>query len=144
MAEGNKGKGSPSKGPRRSEASSREENGPKGMRYFPVVVAVLVVLGVGGSYLFTRSAHKAASGVQGTQGVPVATAMDASAKSGPTLKETRPTLSPTLFTGKIAQAYQAAREIPQVLDQLYCYCQCQESHGHKSLLSCYVDNHAAG
>lgn len=144
MAEGNKGKGIPSKGPRPSEAGRQEEKGPKGMRYFPVVVVTLVVLGLGGSYLFARSTHKASSGVQGAQGVQVATAMDKPANSGPNLRETRPTLSPTLFTGKIAQAYQAAREVPQVLDQLYCYCQCQETFGHKSLLSCYVDNHAAG
>ncbi|MBI1987013.1 MAG: hypothetical protein HYS70_01520 [Nitrospinae bacterium] len=144
MAEGNKGKGTPSKGPRRSEASRQEEKGPGGMKYFPIVVAALVVLGLGGSYLFARSTHKASSGVRGTQGVQVATATDNAAQSGPKLKETRPTLSPTHFAGKIAQAYQVAQEIPQVLDQLYCYCQCQETFGHKSLLTCYVDNHAAG
>lgn len=74
----------------------------------------------------------------------MATAMDAPAKSGPKLKETRPTLSPALFAGRTARAYQVAREIPEVLDQLYCYCHCQETLGHKSLLTCYVDNHAAG
>lgn len=58
--------------------------------------------------------------------------------------ERRPTLSPALFTGVVAQAYQLAREIPQVLDQLYCWCKCIENHGHKSNLSCFVDSHAAG
>ncbi|MBI2876545.1 MAG: hypothetical protein HYY20_06660 [Candidatus Tectomicrobia bacterium] len=116
------------------------------MKYFPAIVAVLVILGVGGSYLFARSARKApaSSEAQGTQGTQVATGTEAPAKVRMNLKETRPTLSPTLFAGKTAMAYQVAREIPEVLDQLYCYCQCQESHGHKSLLTCYVDNHAAG
>lgn len=56
--------------------------------------------------------------------------------------ETRPTLSPLNYTGPTALAYQAAREIPEVLDSLYCYCDCAKHSGHKSLLSCYVDEHA--
>ena len=56
--------------------------------------------------------------------------------------ETRPTLSPLNYTGVTALAYQAARDIPEVLDSLYCYCDCAKHSGHKSLLSCYVDEHA--
>jgi len=59
------------------------------------------------------------------------------------LKETRPTLAPALFRGKIARVYQIALEIPKVLDQLHCYCRCKANFGHKTLLSCYVDYHAA-
>ena len=58
-------------------------------------------------------------------------------------RETRPTLDPALFVGKAAAAHRVAREIPDVLDQLYCYCQCDKHFGHKSLLSCYTDGHAA-
>ncbi len=58
-------------------------------------------------------------------------------------RETRPTLDPALFVGKAAAAHRVAREIPDVLDQLYCYCQCDKHMGHKSLLSCYTDGHAA-
>lgn len=60
--------------------------------------------------------------------------------------ETRATLDPNLFTDpRIKKAYQVAKEIPWVLDSIYCYCMCKESptFKHKSLLSCYVDNHAA-
>lgn len=57
--------------------------------------------------------------------------------------ETRPTLSPSDFTGETARAYQIAREIPEVLDSLYCYCDCEKHFSHKSLLTCYVDEHAA-
>jgi len=56
--------------------------------------------------------------------------------------ETRKTLSPALFVGKVARAYAAAREIPEVLDSIHCYCDCKKKHGHKSLLTCYVDRHA--
>jgi len=58
-------------------------------------------------------------------------------------RETRPTLDPALFVGKARLAHQVAREIPDTLDQLYCYCECDKHMGHKSLLSCYTDGHAA-
>ncbi len=58
-------------------------------------------------------------------------------------RETRPTLDPSRFVGKAAAAHQVARDTPDVLDQLYCYCECDKSIGHKSLLSCYTDGHAA-
>lgn len=56
--------------------------------------------------------------------------------------ETRPTLSPVYFTGKAGRAYEIAKEIPEILDSLYCFCECKENFGHKSLLTCYVDQHA--
>jgi hypothetical protein len=59
------------------------------------------------------------------------------------LQENRPTLSPARFSGKVKRAYEIAREIPGVLDRLYCYCRCRENFAHKNLLSCYVDTHAS-
>jgi hypothetical protein len=56
--------------------------------------------------------------------------------------ETRETLSPYYFNGQVARAYEIAREIPEVIDSLYCYCDCKKHMGHKSLLTCYVDQHA--
>src|SRR5262245_63149414 len=46
-------------------------------------------------------------------------------------RETRPTLDPARFVGKAARAHEVAREIPEVLDQLYCYCECDRHLGHK-------------
>ena len=57
--------------------------------------------------------------------------------------EARATLPPTHFSGDIAAAYRIASEIPEVLDSLHCYCECKANFGHKSLLTCYVDEHAA-
>jgi hypothetical protein len=56
--------------------------------------------------------------------------------------ENRPTLSPAKFTGNVARAYNIAKQNPILLDSMYCYCNCKETIGHKSLLSCYADNHA--
>jgi hypothetical protein len=54
-----------------------------------------------------------------------------------------PTLPAANFVGKAREAYDVAREIPETLAQLPCYCHCDESFGHKSLHSCYVDDHAS-
>ena len=56
--------------------------------------------------------------------------------------EKGPTLSPAKFTGNVARAYKIAEQNPVLLDSMYCYCNCKESIGHKSLLSCYADSHA--
>lgn len=42
------------------------------------------------------------------------------------------------------RAYQMAREIPGTLDGLYCYCECREHLGHRSLLICFNSQHGAG
>ena len=65
------------------------------------------------------------------------------ASGGYVRRETRTPLSPALFVGKTATAYQVAQEIPDVLDRLYCYCECDKHMGHLTLLSCFVDSHAA-
>jgi hypothetical protein len=59
------------------------------------------------------------------------------------LREIRLTLSPQKFSGKVRRSYEIARAIPEVLDQLYCYCRCRENFGHKNLLTCFVDTHAS-
>jgi len=41
------------------------------------------------------------------------------------------------------EAYQAARRVPQVLDGLYCHCNCSKSFGHRSLLTCFESEHGA-
>lgn len=59
--------------------------------------------------------------------------------------ETRPLQPPSKYQGRAAEAYRIAEEIPGVLDQLYCYCKCKENPQflHKTLLTCYTDDHAA-
>ncbi len=59
--------------------------------------------------------------------------------------ETRPVLDPSLFYGMTRSAYAAAEKYSKVMDQVYCYCYCDEPpFYHKSLLSCFVDRHGAG
>lgn len=54
-----------------------------------------------------------------------------------------PTRPASNFSGKAREAYAVAKEIPETLAQLPCYCHCDESFGHKSLHSCFIDDHAS-
>ncbi|MGQ0760827.1 MAG: CYCXC family (seleno)protein [Acidobacteriota bacterium] len=61
----------------------------------------------------------------------------------PAASSLAPTLAPEKFTGKAQEAYRVVREKPQLIAQLPCYCYCDRGFGHKSLHSCFVDDHAA-
>jgi Protein of unknown function with PCYCGC motif len=65
-------------------------------------------------------------------------------KEPPDLKLLPPTLSPAMFSGQTREAYQIAKDIPQTLAQLPCFCYCDYSVGHKSLHSCFEDEHSVG
>lgn len=73
---------------------------------------------------------------QGGGGTPVAPATGQ-------LIETRPVLSSAFFTGKVAQAYKIAAEIPKVLDSQFCYCYCKQEKKHKTLLTCFTNKHGS-
>ena len=53
------------------------------------------------------------------------------------------TLASKLFGGYARHAYHVAEDMPGVLSQQPCFCECR-SYGHKSLLFCYTSGHAAG
>lgn len=61
--------------------------------------------------------------------------------------EIRATLDPGLFQKNrmVEAAYRAARDHPAILDKVYCYCHCalNDRFRHKSLLTCFVDDHGA-
>ena len=54
------------------------------------------------------------------------------------------TLPPAMFTGKTRDAYQAAKDVPEVLEQIPCYCGCMQNSGHQHNLFCFLDEHAVG
>jgi hypothetical protein len=75
---------------------------------------------------------------------------DANAESVPAFHSSVPegqlpaTLSPSQFSEPVAQnAYRLAAHIKKVLYQQPCYCHCDRSQGHGSLLDCFVSKHAA-
>ena len=105
-------------------------------RYWWLAAVVLIVMA--GVVLAGRALFPPPQVATGDPGLSSSPAVPVAAR-----RETRPTLDPALFVGKARLAHQIAREIPDTLDQLYCYCECDKHMGHKSLLSCYTDGHAA-
>ena len=109
-----------------------------------VVVAIAATLGV--AFLVRsdqsgkgRSSHNHSKKPQRTEPARV----PAYVTDGKALANLGPTLPPEQFFGKAREAYQVAREIPQTLAQLPCYCYCDEGFGHKSLYTCYESDHSA-
>ena len=116
-----------------------------------VFIVLILVLGVGVviAMLTTSDRQAARSNRERTPGVtnPAGTQptprIPAHYNDATSARPFKPTLDPELFYGKTRQAYQVAREIPDTLAQLPCYCYCDQGFGHKSLHSCYEDDHSA-
>ena len=100
------------------------------MRMLAILLLVLLALGAFVAWPWFASAPPVTPGVTADRALVAR-------------REMRPTLDPALFRGKAAEAYRVAREMPDVLDQLRCYCACGSEYGHVSLLSCYVDGHGS-
>ncbi|MEE8430574.1 MAG: CYCXC family (seleno)protein [Candidatus Desulfatibia sp.] len=119
---------------RSKKASGKKHTkSPSSTKSLPIIIAVVIVIFIGG-YFYDKYSRD----------YPIAI-KDVSAANIDALRggETRPALSPALFIGKTARAYKTARKNPELLDSIYCYCNCKQSLGHKSLLTCFVGKHAA-
>ena len=58
--------------------------------------------------------------------------------------ETGKVLPSTQFSGIIGYSYELAAAFPEVMDKMYCYCRCdREPYNHKSLLTCFTNDHGA-
>jgi hypothetical protein len=64
-------------------------------------------------------------------------------QSAAEVKSLPATLPSSTFVGKAREAYEVAKKIPETLAQLPCYCECDQAFGHKSLHTCFVDDHAS-
>ena len=55
------------------------------------------------------------------------------------------TMEPSYFSSdpKARAAYQVAKDMPEVLAELPCFCGCMSAYGHESNLFCFKDEHGA-
>jgi Protein of unknown function with PCYCGC motif len=60
--------------------------------------------------------------------------------------ELPPTMEPSIYSDNkvVFNAYAVAARVKKVLYQEPCYCHCDRSNGHGSLLDCFVSRHGAG
>jgi hypothetical protein len=120
------------------------------------LMLVLVVLAVGAGAVVVMKPGGGTAVTTPEQAVPAAPAHDAAAHANSGKKprvpayqtpsdlgDLPPTLAASDFFGKTRQAYEVAKKIPETLAQLPCYCECDRGFGHKSLHTCFVDDHAS-
>jgi hypothetical protein len=119
---------------KKSKKASRKRSAKTShsIKIWPLIIAVFIVIITGG-YFYDQ--HSRAYPVE----IKKITSANIDMLRG---GETRPTLSPARFFGETARAYDVAKENRDLLDSIYCYCNCKKSFGHKSLLTCFVDQHA--
>lgn len=68
-------------------------------------------------------------------GKPAEPAAPVTAYAGP------PVLEPSQFVGEAAMGYASAKACPEVMSKVFCYCGCDISDGHGSLVDCYTGLH---
>jgi len=111
-----------------------------------VVVVLGVVVGLAVLVIKPKSESQATHNGDAHAEPPLTTAaqtVPAHFTQPPSLSSLGPTLPPERFAGQTREAYVVARAIPQTLAQLPCYCHCDRGMGHKSLHSCFEDDHAS-
>lgn len=124
-----------------------------------LLIAVLVLALIAGVLIFAKSESGTTSTSSRTNQPPLVLTESPQVESSPIISssvkripayqsasEARhlpATLEPARFFGKAKEAYMVAKQIPETLAQLPCYCHCDQGFGHKSLHTCFVDDHAA-
>lgn len=128
----------------KSGSASRQKN----TRLWQVVLGVIVVAAVTSAYLLVSQS----SSSEGQTG-PASSSETESVSGSPLLQNrlvlpaqpqsVRPvTLSPNSFSDpEVKRAYQVAKEVPEVLEHMACYCGCYGNSGHRNNLDCFHDNH---
>ncbi len=133
---------------KKAQTSSRSRR--KNAKVWYGAVAGIVLAGVVFTYLGVS--QESSSGAGQTSNAPAQTASSATDSTlrnrlvlpaGP--KTPRPvTLSPNGFSDpEVSRSYQVAKDIPEVLENMPCYCGCYGSSGHRNNLDCFTDNHGA-
>lgn len=108
-----------------------------------LAAAVLMVNSANQKSSSQQTANNTPSQQHEHSAVPSANTIPAHFEVPPSKSSLGPTLDPAQFSGITRDAYRTAREIPVTLAQLPCYCHCDQGFGHKSLYSCFQDEHAA-
>ncbi len=122
----------------------------KKTRTWQGVVALIVLGGLASAYVLVNrepssGAEAASEGMAQTEGFSSSPTLRNRLVLPATPRSPRPIiLNPASFPEpEVQQAYQVAKAIPEVLEQIACYCGCYGSSGHRNNLDCFKDNHGA-
>lgn len=111
------------------------------MNLFRRVTAVVALISLGGITLLTMPREAASRGSQNAGKSDEPTPAYHSQVPAGALPQT---MDPASFENPMVQnAYALAAKVKRVLYQQPCYCHCDRSIGHESLLDCFASKHAA-
>ncbi len=100
-------------------------------------VSLAMVIGYAGAAVLLIPGGAASRAPQGNEPTP---AYHSQVPDGPLPQ----TMAPSSFANPVIQnAYAVAAKVKRALYQQPCYCHCDRSIGHESLLDCYVGKHAS-
>ncbi len=123
------------KSKKRSRKKSRQKKASSSppIKHLPIKIMVIIAILIGGYFFYNNYAREYPTDIK-----KITPANVDLLRGG----ETGPTLSPARYVGKTAAAYKIAKDNRELIDSMFCYCNCKKNIGHQSLLSCYVDTHA--
>jgi hypothetical protein len=110
-------------------------------RLWQGILAVLVVGAMVGGYMLMW--HGSSSDSSGTDILNTNSSLPGRMALPATPRNPRPeTLNPNTFADpEVRDAYQAAKDAPEVLEHLACYCGCFREANHRNNLDCFKDMH---
>lgn len=121
----------------------------KKTQVWQLVLAIVVVAGLASTWIFVtgeRSNPSAASEPSSSAITPMVVPGLENRMVLPAAPQTpRPiTLNPAAFDDPETKAsYQAAKDSPEALEHVACYCGCFANSGHRNNLDCFKDSHGA-
>jgi uncharacterized protein with PCYCGC motif len=130
-----------------SQGKGKASRRKKKTKIWQLLLAVAVVIGMASSWMFFSGGG---SGNQATpeaeeavQPVVVPGLEDRMVLPAKPQRPRPVTLNPAAFSDQpeVAAAYQAAKDSPETLENVACYCGCFGNAGHRNNLDCYKDSH---
>jgi hypothetical protein len=119
----------------------------KKTQVWQLVLAMVVIAGLATTWVFVtgeRSSQSASTDAESSAPASVVVpGLEDRMVLPATPRSPRPvTLNPAAFDDpEVKAAYQAAKDSPEALENVSCYCGCFANSGHRNNLDCYRDSH---
>jgi len=119
----------------------------KRTKVWQLMLAIVVIAGLASSWIFLTGEPSGDSALaENSNAAPqsvVVPGLENRMVLPATPRSPRPvTLNPAAFDPpETKAAYQAAKDSPEALENVACYCGCFGNSGHRNSLDCFTDNH---